>query len=231
MQRITWAYPEIIQWEIPMPERRSLIIEQDFMLSAEPYHRQHFLVPDPDAEEYWRVVNSYAVDDMFRDRRIYAGKVRLYRPFGMVSVMGKLFSIRLRHPENGATEDELCTMLRCATVFRVTKVMPAGAPSTDPPGSVAGKVGVYLLSFGALRQITSRPRQESLVLTSWTPGPRTCRDWLVLLQRRARRAARARRALAFAMALHARLGAGSAAACLGSDLAGVVFGLVPCGSV
>lgn len=227
MQRITWDYPEIIQWEIPMPERRSLTIENDFMATAGPYMgMRHFLVADPDAEEYWRVVNSLSVDDLFRDRRIYAGKVRLYRPFGMVSVMGKLFSIRLSESEHWATEDALCIMLRCATVFRVTKVMPVGEPTRGSPNSVTGKVGVYLLSFGTLNHTTGRLRRESVVLTRWTSGPRTCYDWLVLLQRRARRAARARRALAFAMAFHARLGADSAAASLGSDLAGVVFGLV-----
>jgi len=227
MQRITWDYPEIVQWEIPMPDRRSLVIEQDFMASTRQDHEQHFLVAHPDAEEYWRVVNSYSVEDLFRDRRIYAGKVRLYRAFGMISVMGKLFKINPSYPED-FDKDALCIMLWCAHIFRVTKVMSTGRPiRTDPPDSIVGKLGVYILSFGTRSETTGRLTRESVHLTRWIPSsPRTCRDWVVLLQRRARRAARARRALAFAMAIHVRLGAGSAAACLGSDLVGVVCGLL-----
>jgi hypothetical protein len=82
------------------------------------------------------------------------------------------------------------------------------------------RVGVFTLYFGSTWKYSVPVFPYMVTLDRWGPRLRTYDAWLVKLQRWFRSRLNAKKqSLAFAMALHPRLGQFSGAACLGKDLA------------
>jgi hypothetical protein len=148
-----------------------------------------------------------------KESDVSSDQVRFYLGLGMLSVRGRLFRIQLADCKAGP---ELPEYVRHVTRLKFRKLAALGL---HVGGRDRGIIGSYALFFGSSWHSRTGVFSNFMQVSRWARGYKTCTQWVVYLQRRARQALRARRALAVAMAFHARLGGGSPLAILSSDLA------------
>jgi hypothetical protein len=167
---------------------------------------------------YWNLVDAGQLRfTTFLDE----GNVRLLWELGMYEVNGRLLRMDLGRAERDCGLAEFEQRVRRAQCWAVRRVLPVafGDPDDWASEGLGSRMGVYVLFFGSAWQSRTPLFSNKVMLCKWGPRVRRYDDWLVYLQRKVRGWLAARRRLAFAMCLHARLGACSAASCLGLDLA------------
>jgi len=149
--------------------------------------------------------------------------VKVYHGLGMVHVDGKLLKMDFTRVSENMRLAEFESRLSRAVSWAMRKVSHVRAldgPSQRPVSRQ--RVGAYVLFFASNLQNRLPVFSNNVMVDRWGPRLRTYDAWLVLLQRRVKFWAGAKKRLAFAMALHPRLGHFSGASCLGQDLAGKI---------
>lgn len=164
-------------------------------------------------DEFWADINEPSFLRLMRESEVGKEHVRFYMGLGMVAVRGRLFRIQLADCKGGA---HLSEYVQHVTRLKFRKLAALGLHIGGHHRSI---IGSYALFFGSSWHSRTGVFSNFMQVSRWARGYKTCMQWVVYLQRRFRQALRARRALAVAMALHARLGSGSALAGLSSDLA------------
>lgn len=153
--------------------------------------------------------------------------VRVFYQLGMVLVCGKLLKIDFDNVRRICdSQDEFEERICRSYTYAFRKMTTAAFRTAWDATALERRLGTYVLFFGSNYRNRHPVFSNHAVLHRRMPGMRTCDEWLVYVQRRAARAWRARKSLAFAMALHGRLGQGSGAACLDEELAALVCGFL-----
>lgn len=164
-------------------------------------------------DEFWADVNEPSFLKLMRESELGSEHVRFYLGLGMLSVRGRLFRIQLADCKGGL---DLPEYVKHVTRLKFRKLAALGL---HIGGSSRSIIGSYALFFGSSWHSRTGVFSNFMQVSHWARGYKTCTQWLVYLQRRAREARRARRALAVAMAFHGRLGADSALGWLEPGLA------------
>jgi hypothetical protein len=170
-------------------------------------------------DEFWADINEPSFLKLMKESDVSSDQVRFYLGLGMLSVRGRLFRIQLADCKAGP---ELPEYVRHVTRLKFRKLAALGL---HVGGRDRGIIGSYALFFGSSWHSRTGVFSNFMQVSRWARGYKTCTQWVVYLQRRARQALRARRALAVAMALHARLGADSAMGRVDADLAQYILAL------
>jgi len=149
--------------------------------------------------------------------------VAVYFGIGMVCIDNKLFKIDLSKFYENMRPAEFDTAELGERMLHSSNWLMKKISYLKDNEHFVRRVGTFILFFGSavLRGIPLFP--NIVTLDRWGPRLRTYDAWLVVLQRWFRRSLHAKKQrLAFAMALHPRLGHFSGASCLGQDLVGKI---------
>lgn len=183
-----------------------------------------------DASYFWHLIDTGHLEFIsYLDDH----EVRVCYGLGMVQVRGRLLKVNLRKVSEyiGLLEFERRVSRACGWAMR--RVMPVayleGTWATDwdwDCSCLGSRVGSYVLFFGSAWQNRTPIFSNNMMLDKWGPRLRTYDGWLVYLQRRVKAWLNAKKSLALAMGLHARLGSFSRISALGEDLAAKVCALL-----
>lgn len=195
--------------------------EHNFMVGSERGgHGWAFAAPAPDPRKvFW--------DSVDHSPRVELCSVRdgddfwPYLDLGMVALKGRLLQIDSPRLICANPEFRECISRTLGGTLSLRRLLP-------PPGGagrLGDSLGSYVLFYGSSWRDRTSAFGNHVILRRWMLRLRTCDDCLVCIQRWTRRALRARRALAFSMGSHCRLGDDAAVACLGQDLARMILGM------
>lgn len=175
-------------------------------------------------ENFWRLIGVGCLQFI---SYLNPDDVRVYLGMGMAAVRGRLLNMNFV-----ASTGDYAHRLELATgEWALRRIMPLRPDegswvSLEPNLALATHCGSYVLFFGSNYRDRTPIFSNRVMLDSIGPRLRHYKDWLVYLQRRVKKWVAARKSLAFAMALHARLGAASGPAVLGEDLASKICGML-----
>ena len=169
-------------------------------------------------ELYWHLVDTCNVQFL---TYLHEKNVRVLWDLGMIHVNGRLLRINMQKVRDDCGDAEFYERISRGNAWAMRKICPVAHEDEDAAG-IGAQCGLYVLFFGSAWKSRSPLFSNKACLSKWGPRLRTWDAWLALLQRRVKAWLNARKSLAIAMSLHARLGKGSAVAGLGADLLGKV---------
>jgi hypothetical protein len=192
----------------------------------------YFMNERPPEDRYWAQVDrsaglgfewlappeKFMADPQYWKKQAARPDFRLYQSMDLMCVRGRLFKVDPQRIQVHCSMAEFEDRVRFATCYKVCKVSPVNLYSHLGRPCLQGKFGVYVAFFGSAWGGREGLFTNSVQLHSWLPCWRRCGDCLVYVQRLWRRRRAARKSLAVAMALHARLGEGAGISGLGQDL-------------
>lgn len=176
-------------------------------------------VPSLTDAEFWADINEPSFLKLMKESEVHSDQVRFYLDMGMVAVRGRLFRVQMADCRGGS---DISKAVEHITRLKFRKLAPLGLHVGGHHRSIMGS---YALFFGSSWHSRAGVFSNYMQVSQWATGYKTCTQWVVYLQRRARAARKARRALAVAMAFHERLGVGSALRSVDPDLARYMLAL------